>query len=109
MVSKGKNLVVEGINIPLYSNNEQDYISLTDMVKDSEDGARLVEKWLSNKNTIEFLGIWEQLNNPNFNSPEFGEIRNEAGTNRFYLFLMLIKKRTKSPLKTLETKHQKTI
>lgn len=85
MVSKGKNLVVEGINISLYSNNEQDYISLTDMVKDSEDGARLVEKWLSNKNTIEFLGIWEQLNNPNFNSPEFGEIRNEAGTNRFYL------------------------
>jgi hypothetical protein len=44
-----------------------------------EDGSKLIEKWLTNKNTIEFLGIWEQLNNKNFNTPEFGGIMNEAG------------------------------
>ena len=45
----------------------------------------LIEKWLRNKNTIEFIGIWEEIYNPNFNSPEFGGIRNEAGLNRFTL------------------------
>ena len=55
------------------------------MVKGQEDGSKLIEKWLTNKNTIEFLGIWEQMNNPDFNSPEFEGIKNEAGTNRFYL------------------------
>lgn len=55
------------------------------MVRDSEDGVKLIEKWMTNKNTIEFLGIWEQINNPDFNSPEFVGIKNEAGTNRFYL------------------------
>ena len=44
-----------------------------------------MEKWIRNKNTIEFLAVWEQLNNPSFNSPEFGGIRNEAGTNRFVM------------------------
>ena len=48
-----------------------------------ESGSRLIEKWLINKNTIEFLGVWEELNNPIFNSTEFGGIKNEAGTNRF--------------------------
>lgn len=64
--------------------NQQDYISLTDMTKSFEEGSRLIEKWLNNKSTIDFLGVWEQLNNPNFNSPEFGGIRMEAGSNRFY-------------------------
>jgi hypothetical protein len=54
------------------------------MVANQEEGSKLIEKWLTNKNTIEFLGIWEKLNNPDFNSPEFGEIMSEAGTNRFY-------------------------
>ena len=65
--------------------DDNDYICLTDMVKGQEDGSKLIEKWLTNKNTIEFLGIWEQKNNPDFNSPEFEGIKNEAGTNRFYL------------------------
>ncbi|MDL2289880.1 KilA-N domain-containing protein [Paludibacteraceae bacterium OttesenSCG-928-F17] len=65
--------------------NQEDYICLTDMVSNIEDGSKLIEKWLTNKSTIEFLGIWEQLNNQNFNSPEFGGIMNEAGTNRFYM------------------------
>lgn len=55
------------------------------MVRSFEDGSVLIEKWLRNKNTIEFLGIWEKINNPNFNSPEFGGIMLEAGLNRFSL------------------------
>ena len=65
--------------------NERDYISLTDMVRNIENGPALIEKWLRNKNTIEFLGIWEEMYNPNFNSPEFEGIKNAAGLNRFIL------------------------
>ncbi len=66
---------------------EDDYISLTDMVKNIENGLVLIEKWLRNKNTIEFLGIWEEIYNTNFNSPEFEGIKNEAGLNRFLYLL----------------------
>ena len=64
---------------------DEDYISLTDMVRKIENGLALIEKWLRNKNTIEFLGTWEEVYNPDFNSPEFEGLRNEAGTNRFLL------------------------
>ena len=62
---------VLGTDISYYEYKEDDFICLTDMVKNLENGLVLIEKWLRNKNTIEFLGIWEELNNPNFNSPEF--------------------------------------
>ena len=55
------------------------------MVKNIENGLVLIEKWLRNKNTIEFLGIWEEIYNTDFNSPEFEGIKNEAGFNRFSL------------------------
>jgi hypothetical protein len=55
------------------------------MVKPIYNGTALIEKWLRNKNTIEFLGIWEELYNPDFNSPEFEGIKNQAGLNRFVL------------------------
>lgn len=55
------------------------------MVSNIEDGSKLIEKWLITKNTIEFLGIWEQLFNKDFNSPDFGVIRNDAGSNKFYM------------------------
>lgn len=55
------------------------------MVREVKNGSALIEKWLRNKNTIEFLGIWEEMYNPDFNSPEFGGIMAEAGTNRFLL------------------------
>ncbi len=84
-MAKTSILNVQGIQIALTSINDEDFICLTDMVKGQEDGPKLIEKWLTNKNTVEFLGIWEQLNNPDFNSPEFVGIKNEAGTNRFYL------------------------
>ncbi|MBU6429387.1 MAG: KilA-N domain-containing protein [Cyanobacteria bacterium REEB65] len=62
-----------------------DYISLTDMVKNFDGGGALIEQWLKNKDTVLFLGVWEQLNNPKFNSLEFEGIKNEAGRNSFYL------------------------
>ena len=55
------------------------------MVRNIENGLALIEKWLRNKNTIEFLGIWEEMYNPYFNSPEFEGIKNAAGLNRFIL------------------------
>ncbi len=76
---------VQGKEITVISTNQQDYISLTDMVRNIENGLSLIEKWLRNKNTIEFLGIWEEIYNPEFNSPEFEGIKNQAGLNRFVL------------------------
>lgn len=69
----------------LINPSSSDYISLTEMVKAYEGGAKLIEKWLSTKSTVDFLGTWEILNNPDFKTPEFGGIRMEAGSNRFYL------------------------
>jgi hypothetical protein len=76
---------VEGSEISIIVIDDKDYISLTDMVRNIENGLALIEKWLRNKNTIEFLGIWEEMYNPDFNSLEFEGIKNEAGLNRFVL------------------------
>ena len=76
---------VEGSEISIIAIDNRDYISLTDMVRNVENGVTLIEKWLRNKNTIEFLGIWEEIYNENFNSTEFEGIKNEAGFNRFIL------------------------
>jgi hypothetical protein len=64
-----------------------DYISLTDIAryKDSYEINDLIRTWLRNPNTIEFLGIWEQLNNPDFNPVEFDGFRKKAGLNSFAL------------------------
>lgn len=78
-------ITVQNTQITVVSIDERDYISLTDMVRNIENGLALIEKWLRNKNTIEFLGIWESMYNPNFNSPEFEGIKNAAGLNRFIL------------------------
>jgi len=85
MAGKGKKIEVQGSVITILTGKEQDYISLTDMVRNTENGSALIEKWLRNKNTIEFMGIWEEIYNPDFNSPEFEGIRNQAGLNRFVL------------------------
>ena len=76
---------VLGAEITYFQQDEADYISLTDMVRNLENGLALIEKWLRNKNTIEFIGIWEEMYNPGFNSPEFEGIKNQAGLNRFIL------------------------
>ncbi len=76
---------VKDAEVTIIVHNEMDYISLTDMVRNIENGLALIEKWLRNKNTIEFLGIWEEMYNPGFNSTEFEGIKNQAGLNRFIL------------------------
>lgn len=78
-------ITVQDTDITIITFDDKDYISLTDMVRSIENGLSLIEKWLRNKNTIEFIGIWEEMYNPHFNSPEFEGIKNEAGLNRFIL------------------------
>ena len=82
---KKSTIKVQGTAITIISHKEDDFISLTDMVKNFDGGSALIEQWLKNKDTVLFLGIWEQINNPDFNSPEFEGIKNEAGRNSFYL------------------------
>ena len=82
---KNRTINVKESEIAVYRKKHEDYISLTDMVRGFEDGLVLIEKWLRNKSTIEFIGIWEKLHNLVFNSPEFEGIENEAGLNRFTL------------------------
>jgi len=67
--------------------NNEDYICITDIAryKDADRTDYLILNWLRNRNTIEFLGIWEQLNNPDFNPIEFDGIRKQAGLNSFIL------------------------
>ena len=75
-----------GISIRVSSTNEADYISLTDIAKyRSDDPAAVIQNWLRNRNTIEFLGLWEQLNNPDFKLLEFEGFRKESGLNGFVL------------------------
>ena len=82
---KNRIINVKGSAVTVATHHDQDYISLTDMVKHFDGGSALIEQWLKNKDTVLFLGVWEQLNNPGFNSPEFEGIRNEAGRNSFFL------------------------
>jgi hypothetical protein len=84
-MAKNKQIEVKGITISVAEKNNNDFISLTDIANGFEGGNSLIEKWLRNKNTIEFLAVWEQINNENFNSTEFEGIKNEAGTNRFIM------------------------
>jgi hypothetical protein len=82
---KNRIITVKGVAVTIATRHEQDYISLTDMVKSFEGGSALIEQWLKNKDTVLFLGVWEQLNNPGFNSLEFEGVKNEAGRNSFFL------------------------
>lgn len=84
-MAKSTTINVEGAEITIISkNSNQEYISLTDMAR-SQLQEVVIIKWLSLKSTIEYLGEWEALYNPNFNYTEFGTIKNEAGSNNFVL------------------------
>jgi len=85
MAGKNQQLVVQGVPINLAVKGEQDYISLTDMTAKFDGGLVLIDAWLRNKDTVELLGTWERIHNPDFNSVEFDRIRMEAGLNRFRL------------------------
>ena len=75
---------VQNTEITIVSHNDDDYISLTDMAR-SQLQEHIIFRWLSLKSTIEYLGEWEMLYNPNFNCTEFGTFRNMAGSNNFVL------------------------
>lgn len=85
--SKKSTIEVQGAAITILSQTSEDYISLTDIAryKDSERTDYIILNWLRNRNTIEFLGVWEQLNNTGFNPIEFDGIRKQAGLNSFVL------------------------
>jgi hypothetical protein len=80
-------LNVNDIEIVLYKQNEEEYISITDMAKfrDSERTNYIIQNWMRTRSTVEFLGLWEQLNNPNFKGIEFDAFRIESGSNSFTL------------------------
>ena len=80
--SKNRTISVNNIEISVSSTGEHDYISLTDMVR-AKDGEFAISDWLRNRNTLEFIGVWEELNNPNFNYGEFAIIKNQAGLNGY--------------------------
>ena len=75
-------ITVKDTDVTVLKINEEDYISLTDMLK-AKDGGFFVTDWLRNRNTLEFIGIWENMFNPDFNYGEFATIKNQSGLNRF--------------------------
>jgi len=83
-MSNTKKIKVEDRLISIVQQNEQDYICLTDMVR-GEEGNDHIRNWMRNRNTVEFLGLWETLHNSNFKSVEFDRFRKEAGLNNFNL------------------------
>ena len=78
----GTSVNVKGEEISIITMDDKDYISLTDMLK-AKDGDFFISDWLRNRNTVEFLGIWEKIHNPNFNYGEFAIIRSNAGLNSY--------------------------
>ncbi len=77
-----KKFEVLATTINYYNDENEDFISLTDMLK-SKDGEFFISDWLRNRNTLEFLGIWEELHNPTFNYGEFAIIKSQAGLNSY--------------------------
>jgi hypothetical protein len=84
---KNKKIEIKGSEITIITTNKQDYISITDIAKykNSEATGLVISHWLSTRYTIEFIGIWEKLHNPDFNVTEFRNIKNESGSNGFIL------------------------
>ena len=87
-MAKNKTINVKGIEIIILSEHDKDeFISLTGIARyrDSERSDYILQNWLRNRSAIEFVGLWEQFNNPVFNSIEFDGIKNQAGSNSFSL------------------------
>lgn len=82
MSTRNRNIIVKGTVVTVATRNEQDYISLTDMLR-AKEGDFFIADWLRNRNTVEFLGVWERVHNPNFNYGEFATIRSQAGLNSY--------------------------
>jgi hypothetical protein len=86
-MAKNKTINVQGREIALISDKVNDYISLTDMARyrDPERTNYIIQNWMRTRSAIEFCGLWEQLNNPDFKSIEFDAFKNESGANSFAL------------------------
>ena len=85
---KSDTLHVKGIDVGIYTEDyRNEYISLTDIARyrNSDDPRFAIQNWMRNRNTIEFLGLWESLHNPSFNRVQFDTFRTEAGLNRFVM------------------------
>ncbi|MFC1651886.1 KilA-N domain-containing protein, partial [Patescibacteria group bacterium] len=80
-------ITVKGTKITFFSQKDQDYISLTDIARYKDTGSPddIIKNWLRNKNTLEFLGLWEKINNPDFKPVEFDGFRSQAGLNAFVM------------------------
>ena len=85
--AKQSTIDVQGTAIAVLRQNDQDYISLTDIAKyrNSQEPFAIINNWMRGRSTIEFLGLWEKLSNPGFKPLEFERFRNEAGSNYFVL------------------------
>jgi hypothetical protein len=95
-MARSKKIQVQGSEITLFQIDQQDYISLTDIAKHkTDDSSATIGNWMRNRNTIEFLGVWETLYNPNFKPLEFEGFKKQAGLNAFTL----------SPQKWVKTTH----
>ena len=86
-MSKTNKIEVDGSAISIIKNQNEDYVSLTDMAKfkNPESTGLVISHWLSTRFAVDFLGIWEQINNPDFNLTEFSNIRFDAGSNGYVL------------------------
>ena len=86
-MAKNKTIKVENLDVVLFSQNNIDFISLTDMARyrDAERTNYIIQNWLRTRNAIEFCGLWEQINNPLFKGIEFDAFKNESGSNSFTL------------------------
>ncbi len=81
-MKKNRKIIVHDKEINIVAYKQDDYISLTDMIK-AKDGDFFISDWLRNRNTVEFLGVWESVNNPGFNYGEFATIKSQAGLNSY--------------------------
>lgn len=85
-MAKRSTISVQGLDIRLFSNNKEDYISLTDLAKRANSRTEIIiQNWMRTRNTVEFLGVWEQLHNTSFNYIEFDVIRSKTGLSSFVL------------------------
>jgi hypothetical protein len=86
-MTNNKKINVKGTDVVLFQNKKEDYISLTDIARyrDAERSDYILQNWMRNRSTIEFIGLWELFNNPSFNSIEFDGIKSLSGANSFAL------------------------
>ena len=99
-MAKNRKIQVKQTEITIIFKDNIDFISLTDMTMNFKEGSGLIGKWITNKNTFEYIGTWEKINNPNFNYLEFRVIENDEGVNRFIMYKenLIPKELTKSQI-----------